>query len=172
MKLVIVRPDSPPPTATDVADNGREVVCGKFAGEGRSLTLTAARRKTEWGPLITHCHSCYWKCVLFTLEQLHSHTVKMDGVSCFPARASDCVSRLSSADTARPNFPEKINEDASVGANEGAVPIGSNDMNVVIEACLGSLDLLDNEVPTVIQCLSLLLPRVHIRWSLWSAVYN
>lgn len=174
LNLVIVRPDSTcAATVVDsvhtqdfrMTDGEREIVYDDDQVEkGRSLKLTAAKRKTEWGPLVTHCYSCYWKCVLFTLKHLHSAIgwkKNLGGASyCSLATKEARPSHLSSSKVDS-NFSE-INKSSISDVSEAVIPIGDNDMNVVIEACLGSLDVLDSEVPILIQCLSLLLPKVCI----------
>ena len=172
LNLVIVRPDSTyaasatdcvcPRDSNSTSDGEREVVCDNRVDEGRSLKLTAAKRKTEWGPLVTHCYSCYWKCVLFTLKYLHSPIGQnkiFSGVSQATKGAQLTYSRLSSSKT-----DSNISEmGSSIGdMSEAVIPIGSNDTYVIIGACLNNLDTLDSEAPILIQCLSLLLPKVCI----------
>ena len=173
LNLVIVRPDLTTAAATDSAHprdsssmldgERREIVCGDQVDEGKSLKMTATKRKTEWGPLVTHCYSCYWKCVLFSLKYLHSSIGRnrMFGEASHYSPATKGVqpthSHLSSSKM-DPNFSEM---GSSIGdMSEAVIPIGNNDMNVVIGECLNNLDTLDSEVPVVIHCLSLLLPKV------------
>lgn len=173
LNLVIVRPDS---TSTATAmdsvhardssstlDGERETVYDNRVDEEKSLKLTAAKRKTEWGPLITHCYSCYWKCVLFALKHLHS-PIDRNRIFCGASYYSPTTK--GAQPTYYTSCSSSSKTDSQVGSsiddmNKAVFPIGSNDMNVVIGACLNILDMLDSEVPIVIQCLSLLLPKVY-----------
>ena len=211
INLVMVKPDLP------VKQDERE---GLGGGEGEEMAahgevdvgrskLTAAKKKTEWGPLISHCYSCYWRCVLFTLKQLHSldrdsscghltysygdgraqqvpctNTDAMGGESSkdsscgltypygsterAPCANTDTITSKSSEDSSHcsPSHGSSSLARCSSGQPQGQggqalIPISSNDTNALIEVCLSSgLDLADDEVPTVIQCLCLLLPQV------------
>lgn len=176
MNLAIIRPDSSS-TVTSTADvEGRGLLSKvEVVGERKiesdvasrgGIKLTASRRKTEWGPLITHCYSCYWRCVLFAVKRLHVRPPfsgkGLGGASCRPhppppgSADGNAPSKSLSSSMAHLTL---INAD---GASSSLVPIGSNDMNVVIEACLGMLDLLEEELPSVIDCLSVFLPEVSL----------
>ena len=152
INLVVVKPDLPAKQ-------------DKHEGKRSVFKLTAARKKIEWGPLISHCYSCYWKCILFTLEQLYkggssglTNMVTTNKAS--DVNTEDITSKsgktkyFSLSHTLEPSLRE-------TERGHSLIPIGSNDMNALIGVCLSSgLNLADDEVPTVIHCLCLLLPEV------------
>lgn len=174
INLVVIKPDMPAKQNEHDGSEGGELE----EEEGRSsiFKLTAARKKIEWGPLISHCYSCYWKCVLFTLKQLHP----LDKDSCsltngrtnraYDNSTQDKTSKASCSwlpHTLGPNLSGRCCDSGSVYGSEWSqrgqslIPVGSNDVNAIIEACLSTgLDLADNEVPTVVECLCVLLPEV------------
>ena len=170
LNIVLSKPEScsTPATSSDGLMGGD---LDRGGGEGSAPTLIAAKRKTEWGPLITHCYSCYWKCVLFSLKQLHSPGLvggeeeEVGGVSHFLAtsldRGAQTFHSLSSPTTSGPCWSSAAEQRETAGVSGSLVPIGSNDMNAVIKVCLESLDLVDSEVPTVVDSIATLLPKVH-----------
>ena len=162
LNLVVVKPVLP------AAEGGRSLTGGVVETdeeEGKGyFGVTASKRKTEWGPLITHCYTCYWKCVLFSLQRLHPRPIsseKMGGASLMLSQSSDIIDTpFSSPSTLSDPAKNLSGIISSVGAKGPAVPIGSNDMNVIIEVCLGSLDLLDEGLSSAIDSLTALLPEV------------
>jgi hypothetical protein len=186
INLVVAKPDLPVKQ-----DEYEGPGCGEGEGGGEEvgrsgsvLKLTAAKKKTEWGPLISHCYSCYWRCILFTLKQLHSRekdsgllfpngnekrTEKASGATNTEAitsersKGNNYFSPSNSPSGPSPGgrcSPEHSKEQSN-GERGALIPVASNDMNALIEACLScGLDLADKEVPTVILCLQLLLPQV------------
>ncbi len=191
INLVVVKPDIPVkrdgyegPGCGDGGGGGGMTHGEEEAGRSGSgvLKLTAAKKKTEWGPLISHCYSCYWRCILFTLKQLHSRD--KDSALLFPngrrtERASGAANTEAitserskgsnyfspSNSPSGPSPGGRCSPEQSKGERGGPsslIPVASNDMNALIEACLScGLDLVDKEVPTVILCLQLLLPQVY-----------
>ena len=168
VNLVVVKPDLP---AKPDEHEGKYMMGGEpvySEEEGRTFKMTAARKKTEWGPLRSHCYSCYWKCVLFALKQLHGTDKGNSLTSGKTERASDVAtddrtSKGSCFQTLEPNLSSKQGGPTMTerGGEGSLIPIGSNDMNAVIEVCLSAgLDLADDEVPAVIECLCVLLPKV------------
>ena len=179
INLIVMKPDLP----------AKQDECeGLGSGEGKLahdeveaertsiLKLTAARKKTEWGPLISHCYSCYWRCILFTLKQLHS--LDKDS-SCGltngrTERASNANTEAITSENSKGNYlslshtpsgPSLWGRCSSEQSQRGQplIPIASNDVNALIEVCLSTgLDLADDEVPTVIHCLCVLLPQVNV----------
>ena len=181
INLVVVKPDLPV-KQDDEYEGMRD---GEETGRSSAPKLTAARRKTEWGPLISHCYSCYWRCVLFTLKQIHSRdkdsscgglllaygrrseTGRASNVANTEAIASES-SKGSSSKGNKYFSPSNSKSESgsgssllSKGGGQSLIPVASNDAYALIEVCLSSgLDLADNEVPTVVHCLQLLLPQV------------
>ena len=180
INLVVVKPDLPIKQDVYEWPGG-----GEETGGSNVPKLTAARKKTEWGPLISHCYSCYWRCVLFTLKQLHSQDKdgSCDGIilpygrRTETERASNVANTeaIASESSKGNNYFSPSNSRSGSGSSllgrcspgeskrggQSLIPVASNDMNALIEVCLSTgLDLADNEVPTVIGCLQLLLPQV------------
>lgn len=88
----------------------------------------------DWGPLVSHCYTSYWRCILFTLKRLHSQKTMPS-----PEGSSDVKS---------PCEPGE------------AVLVGSKDVTTLVQVCLDSLDQAGDEIASVIECLSLLVPKV------------
>lgn len=178
INLIVVKPDLPAK---------RDEYEGPGSGEGELahseeeaertnvLKLTAARKKTEWGPLISHCYSCYWRCILFTLKQLHpldkdssygltngrTERVSTANTEAIPSENSK-GDYLSLSHTSGPSLWGRCSSEQSQ-RGQPLIPIASNDMNALIEVCLScGLDLADDEVPAVIHCLCVLFPQVNM----------
>ena len=179
INLVVVKPDSP--VKQDEYEGTRD---GEETGRSNAPKLTAARKKTEWGPLISHCYSCYWRCVLFTLKQIHSRDKDSScgGLLLAYGRRSEtgrvsnianteAITSKSSSSSKGNNYFSPSNSKSesgsgssllSKGGGQSLIPVASNDLYALIEVCLSSgLDLADKEVPTVVHCLQLLLPQVY-----------
>ena len=171
LNLSLSKPESLSTPATEKSFAAHQTSFDKGGSGGNDAPkLTAAKKKMEWGPLITHCYSCYWKCVLFSLKHLHSYSNDLVGGEKI---GTDAQFRTSygydgkdrsfypSTSNTSPDQLSAVEQSGTVATSSSTVPIGSNDMNVVIEVCLSRLDLLDSEVPTIVDCMALLLPKVH-----------
>lgn len=100
-------------------------------------------KQVEWGPLMSHCFLSYWKCILCTLKYLHGnspHPFNSGSSSDYPLGAAphpttDCVDTI------------------AVGA-----------MNVLelAQCCLDSLDVAGQDLAVLIECLSVLVPKVQL----------
>ena len=57
-------------------------------------SLIACRRGIEWGPLVSHCYSSYWKCMLFVLKHDVQFSLAQSTISvcvCLCVRVCMCM---------------------------------------------------------------------------------
>ena len=159
INLVLMKPDLPP---TGGAVETIKITARNLKGggdKGKSFNVTAARKKKEWGPLVTYSYSCYWKCVLFALKLLHS--VDKDAADAEVSDAFPSEDGYSSSSNANRLQSISSEDNSTIIETKGRLlPIGSNDLNALADVCISSLDVADEEVATIIDCLSVLLPKV------------
>ena len=101
-----------------------------------SLSAEEISLKTciEYGPIIDHCLSAYWKCILYALRH-HSTT----DVPTTPTRPL-----------------------LSIGEKDGdaLIRIGSSSVESVASVCVDYLDIVTVDLATPLYCLAVLIPQV------------
>lgn len=96
---------------------------------------SSTREKFDWGALLSQWFNSYWQCVLFTLKRLHR------GCAVSPIPSSE--------DTHSEQSPSAL-----------TLPVDSCDVCALARVCLDNLDIAGEAVATVIECFSLLVPKV------------
>ena len=97
------------------------------SSQPNQLPVVAEKKPLDWGPLIAHCYSSYWNCVLFAMRCIHR----------------------------QPSLSDIYLESKST-----ELIVGSCVVVRVADACLESLDVATENLSTVIECLSILAPKV------------
>ena len=93
----------------------------------------------DWGPMISHCFASYWECIRYALQHRDSF-----GPEAANATTADNVG----------------NDLAVTHVDKAGISVGCSDAFALAQVCLESLDLAGLNLATVIECLSLLVPKV------------
>ena len=104
-------------------------------------------KQVEWGPLMSHCFLSYWKCILCTLKYLHGNISHPFSSTSGSSSSSDYP--LGAA----PHPTTDCGDTIAVGA-----------MNVLelAQCCLDSVDVAGQDLAVLIECLSVLVPKVQL----------
>ena len=104
-----------------------------------SLPDSENQKQIDWGPLISHSFISYWKCILYTLRKLYG-----DQPTSLEAEGSVESTKFSS----------------SGGSTAVGMLVGCEDAVALAQVCLDTLDIAGQSLDIVIECLSLLVPKV------------
>ena len=113
---------------------------GSSAHSGNGSAPNRQEAAIDWGPMISHCFASYWECIRYALQHQGSF-----GPEAATTATADSTSNVVAA---------------ASQADRRDVSVGCSDVVALAQVCLESLDLAGLNLATVIECLSLLVPRV------------
>ncbi len=125
---------------------------GDASQQGSSLArddnTSSTRERFDWSALVTQCFKSYWQCILYTLRKLYPDTP---------------VFAVSPRITPTAPPPACVGG-ASQESAPPAVAVNCSNVAALAQVCLDKLDIAGEDIATVLECFSLLVPKVFVNF--------